>query len=124
MMIMLCRCEEALITNPRIFCLFVRATFECLKHLPDDFFTDLLSRDNFLVKIFGDFFELVGEEGEGGREVGKGKGREEGDRKRLFTLVKELRGRLEEKFGEGFLGGGGEGEWEEDDEDAPVVVEL
>jgi A1 cistron-splicing factor AAR2 len=95
-----CGCEEAIGHHLDFFVSFIDVTQSILSQLPQDFFIDNLSKDNFLVKIFGTFFETLEDSSY--------------EAETLHRKAADLRVYFEEKFGFIFEG--------EKEEDLPIVV--
>lgn len=96
-----CRAHSALSHRPLFFKLFIRTLHFQLKETPTDFFMDIVSRNNFLVSALTALFE--------------GLRGNEGVEKELRVRGDKFRVHLEKYYSWDF---------EENDEDAPVVVEL
>lgn len=58
---LLCNCEQAIIKYPAVFIEFINVIYFQLKELPEDFFTDIISRDNFLTVNLHNLFDNVKE---------------------------------------------------------------
>jgi len=110
MIALLCTCERGMREMPRFFSDFFDVLHAQLQHIPEDFFVDALSGRNFLTRSLKDLFELTSDS-------------------TLSTILRKraqlLRQLAEERFKVSFdpnqLQLGQEGE--EEDEDAPTVVE-
>jgi len=99
---LLCGCDEALKTHPQLFLHFIGDLYFQMKEVPEDFFMDIVSRNNFLVKSLANLFGNVRENEEAIQS--------------LKMKSEQLELCLEERFGWDFT--------VEDEEDCPVVVEL
>ena len=98
--ILMCFCEEAILQYVDLFSNFIQSFSDTLPMIPDDFFVDIISKDNFIVKAFSSFFELV-----------------DGDISSVSMVAKceALKSKLFAKFGVDFS-------MPIDDDDAPVIV--
>lgn len=57
----LCGCEEALFTRPKLFYDFLGVLLHQLQETPTDFFVDIISRENFLAVALQGYFAVVRE---------------------------------------------------------------
>ena len=97
---LLCSCEEAITRHGELYAAFIAMLHYHVREIPEDFFVDIVARDNFLVAVLRTFFENLAESG--GEESLKNRG----------LRFKE---HLEKKF-----------KWDlsaENEEDEPVIVE-
>lgn len=106
---LLCGCDSAIEDRPSLFEEFLPVIHFQLKETPPDFFVDIVSRDNFLVKSLSNLFLGVAEAGadpNASAEV-----------LALATRTQKFRASLQRRF-----------DWDfgaiEADEDGPIVVEL
>lgn len=83
----MCRAEQAIVTQPTFYKTFIRTLHFHLKETPRDFFVDIVSRDNFLVRTLKVFFENLLEVEEGDRQgVKRIKQAEEEEEGRMETI--------------------------------------
>jgi len=102
LIVLLCGCDEALKTHPQLFLHFITDLNSQMREVPEDFFMDIVSKNNFLVKCLADLFANIRENTEAILS--------------LKSKSRQLEEHLSERFG-----------WDfnlEDEEDSPVVVEL
>eukprot|EP00039_Didymoeca_costata_P017072 m.313569 g.313569 ORF g.313569 m.313569 type:complete len:341 (+) comp16491_c4_seq1:88-1110(+) len=101
LIVLLCTCDDALDKHPDLFFEFIGVLHFHLKETPQDFFVDIVSRNNFLTATLKTFFSLIlGDENHNAKLV---------DRTRNFKQM------ITKNF---------EWDFEDDDEDdLPVVVE-
>jgi A1 cistron-splicing factor AAR2 len=59
LLIILCGCQDALTSHFQCFSELFQLVNEFLQHLPNDFFIDILSKNNFLIQIFGALFDVI-----------------------------------------------------------------
>ena len=105
---LLCNCETAIARHPNLFNKFIQCIYFQLKEMPDDFFTDLVTRNNFLTLNLHNFFDNCKQESSdysimSGIEM-----------KHLTDKCEQFKSYLQEKFKMNFEA--------EPDEYAPVVV--
>ncbi|CAG0912816.1 unnamed protein product [Notodromas monacha] len=96
----ICRSEKALHDHPGFFMDFMTVLHFQIKLVPQDFFADIVSNNNFLIDALRKFFPNVEEEGSDA----------------LVKRAKKFKEHLQDKF-----------EWdfeEENEDDQPVVVDL
>eukprot|EP00088_Acartia_fossae_P003655 TRINITY_DN11560_c0_g1_i9.p1 TRINITY_DN11560_c0_g1~~TRINITY_DN11560_c0_g1_i9.p1 ORF type:complete len:371 (-),score=66.65 TRINITY_DN11560_c0_g1_i9:199-1311(-) len=100
---LLCGCADSLIRHPKLFQDFITDLYFQMVEIPPDFFVDIVSQNNFLVRALTNFFENV-------RET-----------KEVDSVLKSKAQRFEncvsKKFGWSFCD-------DADEENLPVVVEL
>jgi A1 cistron-splicing factor AAR2 len=99
---MMCSCKRAMQKYPQLFLSFMSDLHFQMQEVPEDFFVDIVSQNNFLVKSLADLFANIRENVE--------------IEDQLQTRAISFENHLSKKFGWDFS--------EEDDEFAPVVVEL
>jgi A1 cistron-splicing factor AAR2 len=56
---LLCNSEQSILKHPNMFAKFVQCIYFQLKEMPDDFFTDILTRNNFLTVNLHNLFDNV-----------------------------------------------------------------
>jgi len=95
-------CDEAMLKMPDFYIEFINVVQFQFKQVPEDFFQDIISGENFLFVTLKTFFELLNDQ--------------KMDMKLLLTAQK-LKQYIERRFKISF-------EASQDDEDAPVVVEM
>eukprot|EP00117_Sycon_ciliatum_P040469 scpid61810/ scgid29739/ Uncharacterized protein C20orf4 homolog len=93
-------CDSAMRKQPKLFCEFIAAVHFQLRDLPEDFFLDVSVKNNFFAVTLQRFFAAIEEDS---RVLDKS----------LVSRAAAFKQYLSEKF-----------EWEFEDDDAPVVVEL
>lgn len=93
-------CDEAMKESPRLFQDFISTLHFQLRELPEDFFMDVTAPNNFVAVVLQRFFAAIDEDS-GSLD------------KSLVSRATAFKQYLTEKF-----------EWEFEDDDAPVVVEL
>ncbi len=54
---LLCFCDEALVQHTQLFSNFINVMHYHIREIPEDFFVDIVTRDNFLVSCLHTFFE-------------------------------------------------------------------
>lgn len=105
------------LSHQSYFTLILFLHFSCfqIREVPDDFFVDIISANNFLVQILTTFFATLNRNKS-----------ESASSEVLFSKAEKFRANLSKKFNWEFGSAGGEDgdEFEDDDEDAPVVVHL
>jgi A1 cistron-splicing factor AAR2 len=106
---LLCSCEELAADRPLFVAKFLTVLSAQLEIAPGDFFVDPLSKNNFLLSALRDLFEILLTDPSVSQQ--------------LQELATALREHVTERFGGHFGGHGGLG-WEDEDEDAPVVVYI
>jgi len=99
---LLCSCEEALGKLPDLYFNFIGAFHFQLEQVPEDFFVDIISGNNFLVHVLRNFFELL---------------RETPMESKVTDRANKLKAYVKKRFDMDF-----DIVW--DDEDAPIVVEM
>lgn len=99
---LMCGCSKALLKYPQLFLNFMSDLHFQMQEVPQDFFIDIISENNFLVKSLTDLFANM-------RET-------EGVTGQLRARAISFENHLSKKFGWDFS--------EEDEEFAPVVVET
>lgn len=100
---MLCQCRDGLLQYPALFMDLISDLHFQMQEVPEDFFVDIISRNNFLVASLTDLFENI-------RCA-------EGVDRRLRTRAEHFETFLSKRFGWCFSD-------EADEDNAPVVVEL
>ena len=100
---LLCSCDEALATHATLYTQFISIMHYHVKEIPEDFFVDIVTRNNFLVATLRTFFATLSEN-EGCKQEVKMRG---------ARFRKHLEKRVEWDFGD-----------EVDEDDQPVVVEM
>jgi len=98
---MMCGCGEALLKYPQLFLNFISDMHFQMQEVPEDFFTDIVSCNNFLVTSLTDLFANIKEN--------------EDALTQLKTKAISFENHLSKKFGWSF-------NEEDDDEFAPVIV--
>ena len=98
---LLCMCDEALAKYPELYTQFISTIHYQIQEIPEDFFVDIVSQNNFLVSVLHAFFENL--ESSTTTPSLKEKGR-------------RFRAHLQKRFNWDFT--------EDPDEDCPVVVEC
>ena len=58
---MFCSCEEALSKQPQLFDQFIALLHYQVKEISEDFFTDIVTKNNFLYDCLSKFFDNVQE---------------------------------------------------------------
>lgn len=58
---LLCNCEQAIVEYNRFYTEFVNVLFFQLKEMPEDFFVDIISKNNFLLVNLHNFFDNINE---------------------------------------------------------------
>jgi A1 cistron-splicing factor AAR2 len=99
----ICRSEQAVRDHPGFFIDFMTVLHFQIKLVPQDFFADIVSNNNFLVDSLRRFFPNVADSGKG-------------DDDPLIKRAKKFKEHLQDKF-----------EWdfdEEPEDEMPVVVDL
>lgn len=99
---MLCTCEEAMLKYPDLYLTLISDMHFQIREVPDDFFADIVSCNNFLVTVLNRMFSHV-------------RNNDQMD-KRLQSKVEKFQANLSQKFNWVF-------DDEEDEEDQPVIVE-
>jgi len=61
---LLCGCADSILKHPKLFQDFITDLYFQMVEIPSDFFVDIVSQNNFLVKALTNFFENVKETGE------------------------------------------------------------
>ncbi|TRY64817.1 hypothetical protein DNTS_004417 [Danionella cerebrum] len=56
---LLCRCEDALQRQPQLFLGLIGVLFHQLPEIPQDFFIDIVSKNNFLTSTLQEFFQVA-----------------------------------------------------------------
>lgn len=100
---MMCGCNTALLKYPQLFLQFMSDLHFQMAEVPDDFFVDIVSQNNFLVQSLTDLFENIKSNEEA---LGK-----------LSERAISFENHLTKKFGWSFTE-------ELDDDCAPVIVEI
>ncbi|XP_074653435.1 protein AAR2 homolog [Tubulanus polymorphus] len=100
---LLCTCEAALVEFPELYERFINALYFQVQKIPDDFFVDIVSRDNFLTTTLTTLFTNLEESD---LEIDSG----------LRSKGRRFRQHLTRKFNWDFTA--------EPDEYSPVVVEI
>ena len=98
---LLCSCEEAIRTNQDIYNQFISILHYQIREIPEDFFVDIVTRNNFLVSALRNFFANI---------------QESGAERTLKEKGLKFKVNLEKKF-----------KWDfscDDEEDEPVIVET
>ena len=54
---MFCSCEEAMSKHPELFVDFISVVHFQIKEISEDFFTDIVTKDNFLYSCLSKFFD-------------------------------------------------------------------
>ena len=54
---LMCSCEEAIGTHEELYSNFISMMHYHIKEIPEDFFVDIVSQDNFLIVVLHTFFE-------------------------------------------------------------------
>lgn len=103
-----CQCDIAMKENPNLFLNFIDIFLNQLKHIPEDFFQDALSENNFLLHCLKQFFELLNDN----QILDKLKNKTE-------LLLNYIRKRFGKKFFNDSID-----YYDENDEDAPIIVQM
>ncbi|KAK2170133.1 hypothetical protein LSH36_4g11051 [Paralvinella palmiformis] len=54
---LLCMCDEAMAKHPELYAQFISTIHYQIQEIPEDFFVDIVSQNNFLVSVLHTFFE-------------------------------------------------------------------
>lgn len=103
---LLCNCEQAIVEYNRFYTEFVNVLYFQLKEMPEDFFVDIISKDNFLLVNLHNFFDNVSEVNSQDGLLMKG----------LHDKSVKFKNYVTQRFGIDFA--------EEPDEYAPVVCDM
>ncbi|XP_065335175.1 protein AAR2 homolog [Cloeon dipterum] len=107
LLLLLCASEDALARQRAVFSRFLTVMSTHLQEIPEDFMVDVVAGKNAVYLGMKKLFQNIKESGESVDT-------------RLKSQAERLKQQLESKFGWGFS----KEDEEEDDEDAPVVVDL
>jgi len=103
LLVMFCTCEEAILENPQLYMKLISEMYFQIREVPNDFFVDIVSSNNFLVTILNQLFAFV----RNNTTVDAA----------LRSRMEKFQAHLSEKF-----------QWifddSEDEEDKPVVVDI
>jgi A1 cistron-splicing factor AAR2 len=110
---LLCNSETLIEQHPAMYAQFVQVLYFQIKEVPEDFFTDIVTSNNFLAVNLHNLFDNIREVS--ARSGGGGSGGSGEIAKRLHEKCDRFKGYLQAKFGLDFE--------EEPDEYAPVVCE-
>lgn len=103
LLVMLCTCEEAILEHPQLYMKLISEMYFQIREVPNDFFVDIVSSNNFLATILNQLFGFV-------------RNNETVDLA-LRNRMEKFQAHLSAKF-----------QWifddEEDEEDKPVVVDM
>lgn len=105
---LLCNSENSIKKYPQLFIQFVQVVYFELKEMPEDFFSDILTSNNFLVVNLHNFFDNI-------KSVNDECMNQDGSILQLSEKCIKFKNYLKEKFGFDFE--------EEPDEYAPVICE-
>ena len=103
LVVLMCGAGKAMAKYPQLFLNFMSDLHFQMQEVPEDFFVDIISQNNFLVKCLTDLFANIREQ--------------DGVEEQLRARAISFENHLTKKFGWGFSD-------EYDEELAPVVVEL
>lgn len=103
LLVMLCTCEDAIIEHSQLYNNLISEMYYQIKEVPNDFFVDIVSSNNFLATILNQLFGFV----RNSSRIDAG----------LKSRVSKFEAHLSQKFNWIF-------DDEEDEEDKPVVVET
>merc|ERR1719242_313555 len=59
LLIMLCTCEDAIVQHPQLYLNLISEMYFQIREVPNDFFVDIVSSNNFLVTILNQLFGFV-----------------------------------------------------------------
>merc|ERR1712029_128681 len=107
MLKLFCQCDQALSDHPDLYMALIRDLYFQIREVPDDFFLDIVSSNNFLVNLLTSLFLTAKHN--------------EGIPPRLKDRLEKFRTNLSQKFKWDFSFEDGD---EVDEEDRPVVVEM
>merc|ERR1712029_818118 len=107
MLKLFCQCDQALSDHPDLYMALIQDLYFQIREVPDDFFLDIVSSNNFLVNLLTSLFLTAKHN--------------EGIPPRLKDRLEEFRTNLSQKFKWDFSFEDGD---EVDEEDRPVVVEM
>lgn len=102
LVVIMCGCDQAMFKYPQLFINFMSDLHFQMQEVPQDFFVDIISENNFLVQSLTTMFANIRES--------------EDVSKQLKTRAISFENHLSKKFGWNFA--------EEDEEFSPVIVEM